>query len=60
MNSSSAALFKEREQFLKRKNEATAVLASAEKRQKVDKSSSQKSNRPKSAINRPKTSSGKD
>jgi len=56
-SSSSAALFKEREKFVKRQAEETAFLASNEKRQKVEKPSSQKSNRPKSAIGRSKTSS---
>jgi hypothetical protein len=58
MNTSSAGLFKEREQFIKRQAEGAAALAPAEKRQKVDKPSSQKTNRPKSGINRSKTSSG--
>jgi hypothetical protein len=57
MNTSSAGLFKEREQFIKRQAEGAAALAPAEKRQKVDKPSSQKTNRPKSGINRSKTSS---
>ena len=58
MDSSSSTLFKEREQFLKRQAEDRSFLASTEKRQKVDKPSSQKTNRPKSTINRSKTSSG--
>ena len=58
MNSSSAALFKDREKFIKRQAEETAFLASTEKRQKVDKPSSQKTNRPKSGISRSKTSTG--
>jgi len=56
-SSSSAALFKEREKFIKRQAEEAAFLASNEKRQKVDRPSSQKTNRPKSAIGRSKTSS---
>jgi len=56
MDSSSSALFKEREQFLKRQAEDRSFPASTEKRQKVDKSSSQKTNRSKSTINRSKTS----
>lgn len=59
MNSSSAALLKERDHFLKRQREENEFLASAEKRSKVDKPPSQKSNRPKSTISRSKTSSGK-
>jgi hypothetical protein len=58
MTSSSASLFKEQEQFLKRQAAASAPLASSEKRQKVEKSSSQKTNRPKSTFNRSKTASG--
>jgi len=57
MNSSSASLFKERDQFQKRKAEANSFLASIEKRPKVDKPSSQKPNRQKSTISRSKTSS---
>ncbi|CAF1114584.1 unnamed protein product [Adineta steineri] len=56
-SSSSAGLFKEREKFVKRHAEETAFLASAEKRQKTEKPSSQKTSRPKPAINRSKTSS---
>jgi hypothetical protein len=52
---SSAGLFKEQEKFVKRQAEASAFLASNEKRQKVEKPSSQKTNRPKSAISRSKT-----
>jgi hypothetical protein len=58
MNSSSAALFKEREGFIKRQAEEAALLASNEKRQKVEKPSSQKTNRPKSSLARSKTSAG--
>ncbi|UJR31472.1 hypothetical protein I4U23_018961 [Adineta vaga] len=56
-SSSSSALFKEREKFVKRQAEEAAFLASADKRQKVDKPSSQKTNRPKSSLPRAKTSS---
>ncbi len=55
---SSAGLFKEQEKFVKRQAEASAFLASNEKRQKIEKPSSQKTNRPKSAISRSKTLSG--
>ena len=58
MASSSAALFKERENFIKRQAEENAFLASNEKRQKVEKPSSQKTNRPKSSLARSKTTSG--
>ncbi|CAF0998336.1 unnamed protein product [Adineta ricciae] len=54
-SSSSAALFKEREKFIKRQADEAAFLASAEKRQKTDKPSTQKANRSKSALPRPKT-----
>jgi hypothetical protein len=57
-SSSSAALFKEREKFVKRHAEESAFLAANEKRPKIDKPSSQKTNRSKSAIARSKTSSG--
>lgn len=57
-SSSSAALFKDREKFMKRQAEGNALLAAAEKRQKVDKPASQKANRPKPSMARAKTSSG--
>lgn len=58
-SSSSSALFKEQEKFAKRQAEAANFfVASAEKRQKVEKPSSQKTSRPKSTFNRSKTSSG--
>ena len=47
MTASSASLLKERANFLKRQNDALAFTASNEKRQKVEKTSSQKTNRPK-------------
>lgn len=56
-SSSSSALFKEQEKFAKRQAEAASFLASIEKRQKVEKPSSQKTSRPKSTFNRSKTSS---
>jgi len=57
LSSSSAALFKEHEKFVKRQAEASASSAPSEKRQKVEKPSSQKTNRPKSSFGRSKTSS---
>jgi len=57
MSSPSAALFKEHDKFVKRQAEERAFLASAEKRQKVEKSSTQKSNRPKSTLARSRTAS---
>ncbi|CAF3777315.1 unnamed protein product [Rotaria sp. Silwood1] len=60
-SSSSASLFKERENFLKRQKDASAFTISNEKRQKIEKlsssSSSQKTNRPKPTFGRSKTSS---
>jgi len=56
-SSSSAALLKDHEKFVKRQAEASAFLAANEKRQKVDRPSSQKTNRPKSNFGRSKTSS---
>lgn len=58
MSSSSAALLKEHANFRKREAEAAAFLATNEKRQKTDKPSSQKTNRPKPVFARSKTSSG--
>lgn len=57
MASSSSALFDERNKFLKRQAEAANLLGSTEKRQKIDKPSSQKTNRPKPTFGRSKTSS---
>ncbi|CAF0977083.1 unnamed protein product [Rotaria sordida] len=50
-------IFYERANFLKRQNDALAFTASNEKRQKVEKTSSQKTNRPKPTFGRSKTSS---
>jgi hypothetical protein len=58
MSSSSAALVKEQQKFVKRQAEASAFLAENEKRLKVEQPSSQKINRPKSTLRRSKTSSG--
>lgn len=54
---SSNPLFKDREKFTKRQADATNFLVANEKRQKLDKPSSQKANRPKTTMNRSKTSS---
>jgi hypothetical protein len=53
-----SSLFKDHDKFVKRQAEASASLESNEKRQKVDKPSSQKSSRPKSTLPRSKTSTG--
>ena len=55
---SSTALFKEQEKFLKRQADASTFLVSNDKRQKTEKTSSQKANRPKSTFARSKTASG--
>jgi hypothetical protein len=54
-----SSLLKEQKQFVKRQAEAAAFHASNEKRQKVEKSTVPKVNRPKSTMGRPKLSSGK-
>ncbi|CAF4458383.1 unnamed protein product [Rotaria socialis] len=58
MNSASAALFKDHANFRKREADAASFLASSEKRQKTEKSSSssQKTNRSKPTFGRSKTS----
>jgi hypothetical protein len=58
MSSSSAALVKEQQKFVKRQAEASAFLAENVKRQKIEQPSLQNNNRPRSTIRRSKTSSG--